>query len=247
MILQRLWRAYGFVLADKTLHYSVMLLRKKVNMDRVDYCHFKSHFHRCMINVIRRNEISECHLFALYFAMVSCLNESQETNYSELRAHQHGFVQILKKLISKKSVSRDSSPLRYLFAFVLSCVCRMSSYWEEREDISTNLDYEMQLLAENISIPENVSDLRLNGQVAALYWRWGGMPNWLGLEFSVRDDIRGLYGCFRKIFNSSKDQKHGDITIRQVAHSLWSIRQKSTEMQNLPCVSNLIHLVNCVL
>lgn len=250
MILPNLWNAYGFVFADKTLLYSVMadyVLTAPdsiVSSNRlVDYVHFKSRFQGSLVAVINRKEVSECHLFAVLFAIFTCINEPTR-NYSELRSHQRGFLRILKILISQQSRNDlpDASPLRHLYPYVLSYVRRMSSNWKA-EDTMPCLDYEMHVLAHSITTLSSASDLQVTCGIPLQFWNSDGRPSWQGLTYSVYDDIRSLYGCFRTVFSTNKEQPISDLTTSQVIYTIHHIQRKIKVMQNLESVFKVFHMV----
>jgi len=112
MIYQYLWSAYALVFQDKTLHYSILgdyiLAGKRASnlSDRPkEYYFYKSRFFQTLSTVLSSGQISESHLFAVFFAILSSWNEP-ETDFTALRAHQRGFIQIFNILISRET--RDS-------------------------------------------------------------------------------------------------------------------------------------------
>src|SRR5438270_118316 len=87
VILQNLCEIYGLTFKDKTLHYSVLAWATKPREDfytawpvsqQVDHYTYKSLFYQDLRTAIRQNSISECHLFALLFAILATENAEIE-------------------------------------------------------------------------------------------------------------------------------------------------------------------------
>lgn len=239
VILQNLWKEYGIVFADDALLYSVLAWAssfecrfegsgKRLN----DHLTYKAKFQSSLRLAIRRDEITDSHFFAALFAVLTSFHEISasgertlrefKADNDELKAHQQGLLQILRRLRSRHG------PLQYLYNYALSLVRLWAS-----ESAVANINYDMHLVAEETPLPMTVTDPRATFALPARFWLdTGGTPTWQGLEWSMSDDIRALFSCFQMMLNGSDPN-----------HSIRTLRQKITDMQRLPCVSAIFSFV----
>jgi hypothetical protein len=235
-----LWKEYGIVFVDDALLYSVLAWAssfecrfegsgKRLN----DHLTYKAKFQASLRSAIRRDEITESHFFAALFAVLTSFHEISangertlrefKADNDELKAHQQGLLQILRRL-------GRHGPLQSLYNYALSLVRLWAS-----ESAVANINYEMHVVAEETPLPMTVTDPRATFALPARFWLdTGGTPTWQGLEWSMSDDIRALFSCFQMMLNGSD----------QLDYSIRALRQKITDMQRLPCVSAIFSYVH---
>jgi hypothetical protein len=258
VILQHLWKEYGMVFADPTLMYSILAWGSSFDCRFVaprqrlrDHWTYKSIFLSNLGQAIVRDEINECHFFAVLFAVLTSfyrISDNAERSLrefdldnEELTFHQKGLLRILQKLGEQRSqrVSPMNQPLQYLYNYALSLVRLWAS-----EGSAASINYEMHLLAENTALPVSVPDARATFALPAKYWlSTGGTPTWQGLEWSISDDIRALFSCFQTILMLNQDDRQYSVYTKPLEASICALRQKIVDMQKLPCVRDIFDFV----
>ena len=144
IILQNLWSVYGLVFRDKALLYGVLAWQmwfpkpyeQKLALppsQRVDFHTFKSGFHNHLMRALKRHEVSECHFFALYFA-IDCFVRRRESPITEMRVYQRILLEVFKRFARRGGEHGQERhvPLQYLHPFVLS--------WLRMRDVTAIFD-----------------------------------------------------------------------------------------------------------
>jgi hypothetical protein len=239
--LQHLWSVYGFTFsANKTLLYSLIAF-SHYHMHRCkrdfDFFTLVSRFQRSLIVAIDKHDISDGHLFAIFFAL-----ETQGGDHYHRFAHQRGFIEVLKKLTQDEG-DHDKSLLFHLYPFILSYVRRMDHYYnfDDRSHERLQLRYEMHTIAQNLPMPAIVLDTRTTVGLPLRFWRNKDLhPNWDALTFSLWDDMASLMVCFQQLFCIDASlQENGTRT--HAATSIQSIIQNFESMLRWPHVVEVLN------
>jgi hypothetical protein len=195
-------------------------------------------------DISRDDTISECHLFAILFAVLTSFHELHGENIRqfngnnpELRYHQHAFFNVLKVLNARPRISQGR--LQYLYHYAVSLIRLWSSEGSEAE-----LNYKMHRAAEAIQLPVRVPDPRVAFALPAQFWIGrNDRPNWQGLEWSLSDDVRALHSCFQIMLLSNPGFEVERVYNHQIAHSIKYLREKVADMKRLPAVNGIFQLV----
>ena len=246
IVLQHLWNAYGFTFAaNKTLLYSLIAF-SHYHMQQCkkdfDFFLFVSRFQKSLISAIDKNDVSDGHLFAIFFALETVLGDRNHQ-----LAHQRGFVQVLKELlVSHGGQDHRKSQLFHLYPFVLSYIRRMDHYYnfDDRRHEKLLLRYEMHRVAQLLPMPAFVQDTRVTVGLPLRFWKSKEFrPRWNDLEYSLWDDMASLKVCFQQLFciDTSLQAK---ATRSGAMNSVQSIVQNFVSMLRWPQIAEIL---NCVL
>ena len=252
VILQNLWKEYGDIFQNQALLYSVMAWATSFDCQGVthverldDHYHYKQRMYQVVrSDIASENNISECHFFAILFAILTSFHELRGENIRqfngnnpELRYHQHAFFNVLKVLNARAQVYQG--PLQYLYHYAVSLIRLWSS-----EGSEADLNYKMHRAAEEIPLPSVVPDLRATFALPAQFWlRQNQAPNWQGVEWSLSDDVRALHSCFQVMLVSNPDFEVEKVYNHQIAHSIQYLREKVSDMKRLPAVNGIFQSV----
>jgi hypothetical protein len=243
-----IWRAYNDTGSPpKALVYSLLAnhvnrlsISRSTSQYNEDYDFFKSRFRKSQRIAIDKAEVSECHLFAAFLAILSCRNESPP-NWSEVKIHHQGFLDILRVLMDKARRNVNSSMrLQYLYPYLLSYVHRMSVFWEDEDPGAS--DYDMLQLSNRLRRIDPQNQGSPTG-LSTGFWKEDGRPSWNGLLFHVYDDIRGLHGCVRVAASyhaSTNKVNYGNLS--QLIDDISGIRERSRSIRDLRSVTEVLQL-----
>ena len=255
VILQHLWSVYGSTFVDKCLLYSALAFsfrcypRSQLKFRSGLYLTFISRFQASLLTAIRRNEISECHLFAI-FLVVEAADNSDDLNF--VKEHQQGFLSVLKRVMeiaqNQDPDIRRSCRLYYLYNYALSLLRRMELLWVHPSPIERlSLLWKMHMAAEKLPLPEHVPDIRAAMGFPARYWRRvGEEPGWQSLMWNLIDERGTLYICFQRLFVPHFCENRTDES-QLVARSVASVKERLAELLDLPSVKDLFRCVSCTL
>jgi len=261
VVLQNLWKGYGFTFSDPTLLFSILAWGSSFNlmyvhpMHRIsDHERYKSKFRQALVKAAQDNTSSEPHFFAALFAVLTSFHEIKPENAertlrefngvnAELRTYQLILLILLKKLNEKEAKKQDphTRRLQHLYNYVLSLVRLWAS-----ESATAAINYDMHLVAEKIPMPTGVVDKRATYALPAQFWlRQDLTPDWQGLEWSLSDDIRALFSCFQKMLTLNREEQDEDSPANQLlAASIKTLRKKAIRMQKLPCTQHVLQRVS---
>jgi hypothetical protein len=237
---------------DKALVYSLLAnYVKRLSISRStseyneDYDFFKSQFRKSQWNAISKDEVSECHLFAAFLALLSCRNESPP-NWAEVKIHQRKFLDILRVLVTYKARRKFNPlmPLQYLYPYLLSYVRRMSVFWED-ENSGGSSDYDMLQLSNRLLLcPINLAQNQgLATGLSTASLKEDGRPSWNGLLYRVYDDIRGLHGCVQVAASyHASTNKVDHPNLRVLTDDISGIRERSRSIRDLPSVTEVLRM-----
>jgi hypothetical protein len=243
---------YGLSFENKSMQYSILTWASSFDCQWVSptsrviqHFKFKEMFLQNMLRDLQQNNISECALFALLFAILASFHEVRNDgvrefvgNNEELRFHQTAFLRILKTLNTDKTqiVNR---PLQYLYNYALSLIRLWAS-----ESADASLNYDMHLAAEGTPMPVSVKDRRATFALPAQFWLRERSPApWQALEWSLSDDVRALHSCFQLMLVSNPEYQVEKIYNVKVATSIAYLRRKVADMRSLPAVSRIFQYV----
>jgi len=157
VLLKNLWDSYGTVFSDKSLLYAALAFESYWNNYAApgwnpngteEYYYFKYRFNHQLRKALERNEVGECHLFALFLASQS--SKSDVTIFKEESAlYQRGMVEVMAALQERPT---QYQPLRDLHRFSLSFTRRVMC----RGDFSMP-EYVVKDAAMQMKIPQNIS------------------------------------------------------------------------------------------
>ena len=165
IILPHLWSAYGTTFEDKSLLYATLcfaLYRHRgrffsSSLDDEIKSRFLSLCHNSLLDAITANTISECHLFATFLLM-----ECYKFSDSEYKAHQEGFVAILKFLLENKDkLPQTDFRVQYLHYFM----CNSTVTWRSRR-VGT-----AWTLLDHIPVPDRDYEPRVLEMLPPSFWR----------------------------------------------------------------------------
>lgn len=201
------------------------------------------------MTAIRKNEISECHLFAIFF-FVEAVDNSDGLHM--VKGHQHGFLSVLKHVMTiaqnEDPDVRRSCRLPYLYNYALSLLRRMELLWVHPSLMERlSLLWEMHLASEELPLPDHVPDIRAAMGLPARYWRSiGEEPEWQSHLWNLIDERGTLYICFQRLFSPHYWGSSDDAS-QQVADSVGSVKQRLGELLDLPSAKDLFRCVSCIL
>jgi hypothetical protein len=255
VILQNLWDVYGLTFNDKTLLYGVVLSAVAGSfrspgqhpLARVHYLTYKSLFHNSLMNGIKANQISECQLFGLFFAICGGTVD-RDTSLADVRVYQQGLVEVMQVLRRQTHPgASQKSSLSHLYYYMFSYVRRISDESDVvLEDAVTSsvfaAPYQLYRVAESIPLPLNIPDLRATAGLPISFWleRGVGYLNGLQLLWAVWNDIQALRGALLLILCPTGQ----NVYFREVSHILRLVSNNITDIQSLPCVADLFQEVS---
>jgi hypothetical protein len=191
---------------------------------------------------INAKEVSECHLFGLFFSIVAA---GLMKEFLDMRVYQRGFIDVLTFLMAQSpSDSLRTAHLRYVYNYMLSVVrrCFQVLIAEDMTAISP-IPYQLHLVADRLSILQNIPDCRLTEGFPPSYWlATGGQVTWRALTWSSANDIAALRGALSLLLKRGRPRT-ADAT-REVIGILRSVRQNISDMQKIPCVAILFDWVS---
>jgi hypothetical protein len=244
VVIQHLWSAYGFTFTgNKTLLYSLIAFSHyHMHRCKMDFAFFSlvSRFQRSLLVAIDENDISDGHLFAIFFAL-----EINHTDHYHRITHQRGFIEVFKKLLTNSGREDHNGALFHLYPFILSYVRRMDHYqnFQDRSHKMLQLRYEMHTVAQNLPMPTSVRDTRVTVGLPVRFWQNKEMqPNWTTLKYSLDDDMASLMVCFRQLFcvDVSLQEKgtriHATTSVQYIIQNFESILRWPHVVEIIDCV-----------
>jgi hypothetical protein len=221
VILQNLWNVYGLTFVDKTLLYSVLawgalplFTREDWPISRqVDHYTFMSQFHNSLITAIKRNAVSECHLFAIIFVVMM-------SKGCDRSVYARGLLEILK-LLNEQHEHGIQHPLRPLYHYTLLFVRRMRLFdWIQMDGATL---HELYIATERLPAPQSIPDMRVtHGSLTSIRRN----PEMYLTSFSVGwcliHEMTGLLATFRVAHASERDQRYDGAS--EIAKALQSAR-----------------------
>jgi hypothetical protein len=243
--LQHLWGRFGFTFAGNNAllyslvafgHYHMHQCKKDNN-----FLSYISRFQRSLIVAIGKNDISDSHLFAIFFAL-----EMTHDRHHRM-VHQRGFMKVLQELITTRGLDKhDNAVLADLYPFILSYVRRMDHYYNfhDRSPEKIQLRYEMHCLAQVIPFPSSVVDPRTAVGFPLRFWQNKQAPiSWDVLEYSLWDDLASLMACFQEVFCVEASVQQMEVKTLSAMTSIQSIVRSFEDLVRLPQVARPL---NCV-
>jgi len=137
IVLQHLWTVYGLTTPNQSLLYATLcvtrhsyqkLVERKTGSENQIDPHFMSRFLAGLRDAIRKDEITECHLFAV--ALITSLSFQR---YHEFSIHFTGFIDMLNCLYRRRSFQSQGLSLPLLYPFMLyhlSTLCLLLYFGE---------------------------------------------------------------------------------------------------------------------
>jgi hypothetical protein len=242
VIFQNLWETYGMTFTDKSLLYGALLWivnrRQRQSWsasERIVDCTLHSRFYNSMSMAIRQNTISECHFFALFFAIFST------TDHEVKRIHLGGLLAIVKLLNERYDSGLEShlQPLRYLYHYVLSFIRRHFVY-----DVCnpTQLGVTLYIATETLPDPGTTPDIRVipRGSPADLV----GLPGGTGccaIRWSLGNDNQALMATYTTFALTNSVTAASQLTT-----TLSSIRSNLEAIQAFPEMSTMFESVRSI-
>lgn len=259
VVLQHLWNEYGLTFSNTCLLYGALvhscqsyyrqstklppLFSKGLTCRDQIYYAFVSQFQTTLMMAIQKDEITECHLFAIMLAIAIPHDREFEMT------HTRGFMAVLRSLSTKrrnpKTAILSARRMTYLYNYTLSLV-RLWNYDRGLGESECHpLLWEMHLLNEDLSIPMIVPDIRATVGLPARYWHQsGGDPCWIALVLNLSQEKATLFICFQRMYHPHSFCDNNQDAPRRVIKSLASVTQRLHEVFNLLSVQKLLRCVS---
>jgi hypothetical protein len=226
---QHLWGEYGFTPTDKCLLFANLLYGSRVFRD-LDERALKRQFHASFLAAFEKNQITDCHLFAIVLAAESCVAE----DLVSIGVYKGWFFEVLKRLSKQHGLPTDGSRRR-LCQFASSLMRRVVPL-HSRNDTKITLNYlcDINLIPQDIWSQTNITaqDPRL-ARVLPIRVCQGDQLSWMQVMEWFLGDRYNMFLSFQRFVNSNQE----DEDRQNWRRSLTSVRQNVNTILQFPDVS----------
>jgi hypothetical protein len=218
IILQNITAVYGYPFTDKTLLYSFLAygsrpLEKFESWPiayQVDHYTYVSRFHEHFIDAIHRNIVSECHFFALFYA-IQRAEKDQRSVYTQC------IIDILRLLMNRNTGHPPLTSLQYIYDYSLSYLRRLSSdHWSFVDGAILSKLYNATV---DMPCPLTIPDKRvIPGSLQNIQKDLETGNTLYGLLWLSLNEINGLLGAYKYL--KSRDTVEGAAQMNKVLRSV---------------------------
>lgn len=259
VILQHLWNAYGYIFSDRCLLYAALayscqfyywkspksfqISSMALKLRDQTYSEFVSRFQRALMNAIQKDEITECHLFAIWLILYNSFYDRQF-----VATHIRGFLTVLRYISTYRqepeTAARGVRRLPYLHHLALSFIWVFE--FEDALQVSDRLPllWEIHQVKEEVSVPRTVPDVRATRGLPAQYWlQTRGDPLWWALMGNLRYEKISLFICFQRMCHPHYFGDDDHEARRRLVGSLASLKYR---LEEIFCMLSVQKLLSCV-
>jgi hypothetical protein len=240
VILVHLFDEYGATFPDKTLLYATLAFSSGRCLDAgfldAEYWEYISRFQKSMLYAIRKDSISECHLFAIYLVLEGRYEHDRDFEVS----HKQGFATIFRKLVAatpRGATAFQGAPkLTFLWHYCLSTLCRKEL--TSLHHGCRNWVWELHDAAEELRFPAILPNDRFPKKLSPLFWEDNiGNPDWASLMSALMNDRAILRVCVARLLCGNAGEHR---TISKVAKSIAFVKRRLNAMRNVEYVRRLV-------